>query len=90
VVLGGASIYGGRGSAIRAIGALLLTERTVALPFLQLCDRLQFGLPGAFVLVAAATYARLAGSDRQARAAVERGAREARARIAERLNRARG
>jgi ribose transport system ATP-binding protein len=63
VVLGGASIYGGRGSMIGAIlGALLLTELIAALPFLQLGDQWQFWLPGAAVLVAAAIYARASGT----------------------------
>jgi ribose transport system permease protein/ribose transport system ATP-binding protein len=63
VVLGGASIYGGRGSVIGAIlGALLLSELIAALPFLQLGDQWQFWLPGATVLVAAAIYARASGT----------------------------
>jgi ribose transport system ATP-binding protein len=63
VVLGGASIYGGRGSVIGAVlGALLLSELIAALPFLQLGDQWQFWLPGATVLVAAAIYARASGT----------------------------
>jgi ribose transport system ATP-binding protein len=63
VVLGGASIYGGRGSVIGALlGALLLSELIAALPFLQLGDQWQFWLPGATVLVAAAIYARASGT----------------------------
>jgi ribose transport system permease protein/ribose transport system ATP-binding protein len=63
VVLGGASIYGGRGSVVGAIlGALLLSELIAALPFLQLGDQWQFWLPGATVLVAAAIYARASGT----------------------------
>lgn len=62
VVLGGASIYGGRGSMIgAALGALLLGEVVNALPFLDLGDQWQFWLPGAIVLVAAAIYARASG-----------------------------
>jgi ribose transport system permease protein/ribose transport system ATP-binding protein len=63
VVLGGASIYGGRGSMVGSLlGALLLTELIGALPFLQLGDAWQFWLPGATVLVAAAIYARASGT----------------------------
>jgi ribose transport system ATP-binding protein len=63
VVLGGASIYGGRGSMLGSLlGALLLTELIGALPFLQLGDAWQFWLPGATVLVAAAIYARASGT----------------------------
>jgi ribose transport system ATP-binding protein len=63
VVLGGASIYGGRGSMVGSLlGALLLTELIGALPFLQLGDQWQFWLPGATVLVAAAIYARASGT----------------------------
>jgi Ribose/xylose/arabinose/galactoside ABC-type transport systems, permease components len=63
VVLGGASIYGGRGSMIGALlGALLLAELVTALPFLQLGDAWQFWIPGMTVLVAAAIYARASGT----------------------------
>jgi ribose transport system ATP-binding protein len=63
VVLGGASIYGGRGSMVGSLlGALLLTELIGALPFLQLGDAWQFWLPGATVLVAAGIYARASGT----------------------------
>jgi ribose transport system ATP-binding protein len=63
VAVGGASIYGGRGSVIGAVlGALLLTEVINALTFLQLGDAWQFWLPGGIVLVAAAIYARASGA----------------------------
>jgi ribose transport system ATP-binding protein len=59
VVVGGASIFGGRGSFIGALlGALLLTEVINALPFLQLGNAWQFWVPGAVVLVAAGLFAR--------------------------------
>jgi ribose transport system ATP-binding protein len=63
VAIGGASIYGGRGSVIGAVlGALLLTEVINALTFLQLGDAWQFWLPGGIVLVGAAIYARASGA----------------------------
>jgi ribose transport system ATP-binding protein len=59
VVVGGASIFGGRGSFIGALlGALLLTEVINALPFLQLGNAWQFWVPGAVVLIAAGLFAR--------------------------------
>lgn len=63
VAVGGASIYGGRGSMLGAIlGALLLTEVIAALPFLDLGDAWLYWLPGLIVLVAAAIYARASGA----------------------------
>ncbi len=60
VVLGGASIYGGRGSFIGTVlGALLLTEMINAITFLELSDAWQFWFPGAVILIAAAIYARV-------------------------------
>jgi ribose transport system ATP-binding protein len=60
VVVGGASIFGGRGTFIgAALGALLLTEVVNALPFLQLGNAWQFWVPGAVVLIAAGVYARV-------------------------------
>jgi ribose transport system ATP-binding protein len=60
VVLGGASIYGGRGSFIGTVlGALLLTEMINAITFLELSDAWQYFFPGAIILVAAAIYARV-------------------------------
>ena len=42
VVLGGASIFGGRGSFIGALlGAILLTEVVAAVPFLQIAAVLE-------------------------------------------------
>jgi ribose transport system ATP-binding protein len=59
VVVGGASIFGGRGSFLGALlGAVLLTEVINALPFLQLGNAWQFWVPGAVVLIAAALFAR--------------------------------
>lgn len=63
VVLGGASIYGGRGSFLgTAIGALLLTEIIGALPFLNLSEAWQYWFPGVLILVAGAFFARTFGS----------------------------
>ncbi len=60
VVLGGASIYGGRGSFLGTVlGALLLTEMINAITFLELSDAWQYWFPGAVILVAAAIYARV-------------------------------
>ena len=59
VVVGGASIFGGRGTFLGTLrGALLLTAVINALPFLQLGNAWQFWIPGAVVLVAAGIYAR--------------------------------
>jgi ribose transport system ATP-binding protein len=63
VAVGGASIYGGRGSVLGAVlGALLLTEVINALPFLRLDEAWLYWLPGAIVLVAASVYARASGA----------------------------
>ncbi len=63
VVIGGASIYGGRGSFMGALlGALLLTAIINALPFLQLDDAWQYWIPGGIILIAAAVYARASRS----------------------------
>ncbi len=60
VVLGGASIYGGRGSFVGTVlGALLLTEMINAITFLELSDAWQYWFPGAVILIAAAIYARI-------------------------------
>jgi ribose transport system ATP-binding protein len=64
VVLGGASLFGGRGSFVGALlGAALITEITNATTFLQLSQAWQFWFLGLLTLVAAATYtqARKAG-----------------------------
>jgi ribose transport system ATP-binding protein len=59
VVLGGASIYGGRGSFAGAVlGAILLTEMINAITFLELGDAWQYWFPGFVILAAAAIYAR--------------------------------
>ena len=64
VVVGGASIFGGRGTFLGALlGALLLTEVVNALPFLQLGNAWQFWVPGAVVLIAAGVYARVSKSN---------------------------
>jgi ribose transport system permease protein/ribose transport system ATP-binding protein len=58
VVLGGASIFGGRGSFIGALlGALLLQEIASATPFLGLGQAWEYWLPGGLILGAAALYA---------------------------------
>jgi ribose transport system ATP-binding protein len=60
VVLGGASIYGGRGSYVGAFaGALLLQVIVTSTSFLAFGRAWQFWLPGILILVAAAAYARL-------------------------------
>jgi ribose transport system ATP-binding protein len=57
VVLGGASLFGGRGSFLGALlGAALITEIINATTFLELSDAWQFWLLGALTLVAAAIY----------------------------------
>ena len=62
VVLGGASIYGGRGSFVGAfLGAVLVTQIINALTFLDLGQEWQYWLPGALVLAAAALFARARG-----------------------------
>jgi ribose transport system ATP-binding protein len=62
VVLGGASIYGGRGSFVGTVlGALLLTEMINAITFLDLGDAWQYWFPGAIILIVAAIYARASG-----------------------------
>jgi ribose transport system ATP-binding protein len=62
VVLGGASIFGGRGSFIGAfMGALLIQAIITSTAFLRLGQAWQFWLPGILVLVAAGLYARARG-----------------------------
>ena len=57
VVLGGASIFGGRGSFIGALlGALLLQEIVSATTFLNLGTQWQQWLPGALILVGTAVF----------------------------------
>jgi ribose transport system ATP-binding protein len=60
VVLGGASIFGGRGSFIGALlGALLIQEITSATTFLKLTVAWQYWLPGILILAGAAAYSRV-------------------------------
>jgi ribose transport system ATP-binding protein len=62
VVLGGASIFGGRGSFIGALlGALLLQEIITATAFLGLGVAWQYWLPGVLILLGAGAYARARG-----------------------------
>jgi ribose transport system ATP-binding protein len=59
VVLGGASIFGGRGSYIgAALGALLLQEITSATTFLHLPEAWQEWLPGLLIIFGAAIFSR--------------------------------
>jgi len=60
VVLGGASIYGGRGSFLGTVlGALLLTEMINAITFLELSEAWQYWFPGVVILIAGAVFARV-------------------------------
>ena len=57
VVLGGASLFGGRGSFIATLlGAALLEETINATTFLSLSQAWQYWFQGIFVLVAAVSY----------------------------------
>jgi ribose transport system ATP-binding protein len=59
VVLGGASIFGGRGSFLGALaGAVLIQEITAATGFLGLGTAWQYWLPGLLILIAAGMYSR--------------------------------
>lgn len=59
VVLGGASIFGGRGSFIGALlGAMLMQEIVTSSTFLNFGTAWQYWLPGILVLVAAGAYSR--------------------------------
>jgi ribose transport system ATP-binding protein len=59
VVLGGASIFGGRGSFLGAVAAvLLIQEITATTGFLGLGTAWQYWLPGLLILVATALYSR--------------------------------
>jgi ribose transport system ATP-binding protein len=65
VILGGASIYGGRGSYVGALlGALLTTQAVNAITFLRLGQEWQYWLPGGLVLIAAAAFARVRSAER--------------------------
>jgi ribose transport system ATP-binding protein len=62
VVLGGASIFGGRGSFIGALlGAILLTEVVAAVPFLQIPASWNYWMPGILILVGAGIFSRARG-----------------------------
>jgi ribose transport system ATP-binding protein len=59
VVLGGASIFGGRGSFIGALfGAILIQEIITATTFLQIGLAWQYYLPGILILAGAGIYSR--------------------------------
>lgn len=59
VVLGGASIFGGRGSFVGAfLGAVLIQEIITATTFLQIGVAWQYYLPGILILVGAGIYSR--------------------------------
>ena len=63
VVLGGASIFGGRGSFLGALaGAVLIQEITTASGFLGLGTAWQYWLPGLLILLAAGMYSRTRAS----------------------------
>jgi ribose transport system ATP-binding protein len=67
VVLGGASIFGGRGSFVGALlGAVLIQEIVTATTFLQIGIAWQYYLPGALILVGAAIYSRARARSLQA------------------------
>jgi len=59
VVLGGASIFGGRGSFIGAfLAAILLSEVVAAVPFLQVSLAWNQWTPGILILVGAGVFSR--------------------------------
>lgn len=59
VVLGGASIFGGRGSFVGALlGAILIQEIITATTFLQIGIAWQYFLPVLLILVGAGVYSR--------------------------------
>jgi len=65
VVLGGTSIFGGRGSFVGALlGALLLTEVVSAIPFLHAALSWNYWIPGILVLVGAGIFSRARGGRR--------------------------
>jgi len=62
VVLGGASIFGGRGSFIGALfGAVLIREIVTSTTFLQIGVAWQYWLPGILILAGAGVYSRARG-----------------------------
>jgi ribose transport system ATP-binding protein len=63
VVLGGASIFGGRGSFLGALaGVILVQEITATTGFLGLGTAWQYWLPGILILAATAMYSRARGA----------------------------
>ena len=59
VVLGGASIFGGRGSFVGALcGAILIQEIVTSTTFLQIGTEWQYYLPGILILAGAGLYSR--------------------------------
>jgi ribose transport system ATP-binding protein len=63
VVLGGASIFGGRGSFLGALaGVVLIQEITTTTGFLGLGTAWQYWLPGLLILLATAMYSRTRGT----------------------------
>ena len=67
VVLGGASIFGGRGSFVSTLaGVALLQVISSGIGFLGLGPSWQFGLPGLLILLAAAAYSSVRTSARPA------------------------
>jgi ribose transport system ATP-binding protein len=61
-VLGGASIFGGRGSFIGALlGAIVLSEVVAAVPFLQVSLAWNQWTPGILILVGAGIFSRARG-----------------------------
>jgi ribose transport system ATP-binding protein len=65
VVLGGASLFGGRGSFIGALlGALLIEQILDATTFLNLSEQWQYWFQGIFLLIAAAIYTRARSTGR--------------------------
>ena len=67
VVLGGASIFGGRGAFIGALfGAALLQQITNVTPFLNLGQAWQYWLLGALTLLAAAVYSKARKAEAEA------------------------
>ncbi len=67
VVLGGASIFGGRGSFIGALcGAVLIQEIVTSTTFLQIGTEWQYYLPGILILAGAGIYSRTRNRQPQA------------------------
>lgn len=59
VVIGGASLFGGRGSFLGALlGALLITQVNVVTAFLDIGDAWQSYLLGAMILVSVTLYSK--------------------------------